>query len=75
MRFVKIRVLDGGVGCVKGGRLDKSRVRDVRDPLEELVQDGEGGVDLVRSRSISVDIASCDLLVAIFGMKGLQRCS
>lgn len=51
IRFVKMRVLDGGVGCTSGGRLERSRVRDDRDFLEEAVEDREGGSGLVRSRS------------------------
>lgn len=49
LRLVMRRVLDGGVGCVSGGRLERSRERDLWDPRREerVLPVGEVGVDIV----------------------------
>jgi hypothetical protein len=47
LRLVKRRVFDGGVGCVRGGMLDKSRLRlDLRE-AEEEERDDFGNVSIL----------------------------
>lgn len=51
LRFVMRRVLEGGVGCTRGGRLERSRERDLWElRREEMVLPiGEVGVDILGS--------------------------
>lgn len=48
-RFVMRRVLEGGVGWERGGRLERSRESDLWDPLREerVLPVGEVGDDMV----------------------------
>lgn len=42
-RFVKMRVLEGGVGWVRGGRLERSRVSDFLEAVEDAREGRDGG--------------------------------
>ena len=42
-RTVMRRVLEGGEGCISGGRLDRSRVREVRLGFCDGLNEGESG--------------------------------
>lgn len=42
-RTVMRRVLEGGEGCISGGRLDRSRVREVRIGFCDGLNEGESG--------------------------------
>lgn len=42
-RTVMRRVLEGGEGCISGGRLDRSRVREVRQGFCDGLNEGESG--------------------------------
>jgi hypothetical protein len=46
-RLVKMRVLEGGVGTVRGGRLERSRERFERREALEEEREGRGEVSML----------------------------
>lgn len=49
LRLVMRRVFDGGVGCCSGGMLERSRLRDFFENLEEALEVREGTCGLMSS--------------------------
>jgi len=62
-RLVIRRVLEGGVGCVRGGRVDRSSDNGVRTPEERRDWRGENSGD--------GDVAILVLVVCFFSVRGL----
>ena len=58
LRLVKRRVLEGGVGCVSGGRLERSRVRLDFLEADEEDRDGRGVIS-----SLGSIVSWCELLL------------
>lgn len=59
LRPVKRRVFDGGVGCVKGGKLERSRVRPDLREADEDDRERRGVTSIMRAGVV------CELWVVV----------